>query len=45
MTNYLKTANGSNTAPATLDAATLLMYDNSYTAWADQNLCKQWKTT
>ena len=39
MVSYLKTANGSNTSPATLDAATLLsMYDNSYTGWSDANL-------
>ena len=39
MVSYLKTANGSNTAPATLDAITLLsMYDNSYTVWSDTNL-------
>ena len=37
--SYLKTANGSNTNPATLDANTLLaMYDNSYTGWSDTNL-------
>jgi len=37
--SYLKTANGSNTTPATLDANTLLaMYDNSYTGWSDTNL-------
>ena len=39
MVSYLKTANGSNTTPATLDANTLLaMYDNSYTGWSDTNL-------
>ena len=39
MVSYLKTANGSNTSPATLDANTLLaMYDNSYTGWSDTNL-------
>jgi len=39
MVSYLKSANGSNATPATLDAATLLaMYDNSYTGWSDQNL-------
>ena len=39
MVSYLKSANGSNTTPATLDAATLLaMYDNSYTGWSDTNL-------
>ncbi len=39
MVSYLKTANGSNTNPATLDANTLLaMYDNSYTGWSDTNL-------
>ena len=44
MTSYLKTANGSNTSPATLDAATLLsMYDNSYTGWGDQNLVNNGK--
>ena len=44
MTSYLKSANGSNTSPATLDAATLLsMYDNSYTAWSDQNLVNNGK--
>ena len=37
--SYLKTANGSNPNPATLDAATLLaMYDNSHTGWTDTNL-------
>ena len=39
MVSYLKTANGSNATPATLDASTLLaMYDNSYTSWSDTNL-------
>ena len=39
MVSYLKTANGSNPTPATLDAATLLaMYDNSYTGWSDTTL-------
>ena len=39
MVTYLKSANGSNTSPATLDASTLLaMYDNSYTGWTDQSL-------
>ena len=39
MVNYLKSANGSNATPATLDASTLLaMYDNSYTGWTDQSL-------
>tara|TARA_B110000037_G_scaffold66046_1_gene80511 strand:+ start:348 stop:1520 length:1173 start_codon:yes stop_codon:yes gene_type:complete len=39
MVTYLKTANGSNPSPATLNASTLLsMYDNSYTSWADTNL-------
>ena len=39
MVTYLKSANGSNPTPATLDAATLLsMYDNSYTGWSDTNL-------
>ena len=39
MVTYLKSANGSNATPATLDASTLLaMYDNSYTGWADQSL-------
>ena len=39
MVSYLKTANGSNPNPATLDADTLLsMYDNSYTGWSDTNL-------
>ena len=39
MVTYLKSANGSNPNPATLDAATLLsMYDNSYTGWSDTNL-------
>ncbi|MBT02976.1 MAG: hypothetical protein CL836_02930 [Crocinitomicaceae bacterium] len=39
MVTYLKSANGSNATPATLDASTLLaMYDNSYTGWTDQSL-------
>ena len=39
MVTYLKSANGSNPTPATLDASTLLaMYDNSYTGWTDQSL-------
>ncbi|MEC7999426.1 MAG: DUF4856 domain-containing protein [Bacteroidota bacterium] len=39
MVTYLKSANGSNSSPATLDASTLLaMYDNSYTGWTDQSL-------
>ena len=39
MVSYLKSANGSNSNPATLDAATLLaMYDNSYTGWSDTSL-------
>ena len=39
MVSYLKSANGSNSNPATLDAATLLaMYDNSYTGWSDASL-------
>lgn len=39
MVTYLKSANGSNASPATLDAATLLsMYDNSYTGWDDAAL-------
>ena len=39
MVTYLKSANGSNATPATLDAATLLsMYDNSYTGWSDASL-------
>lgn len=37
--SYLKSANGSNSSPASLDAATLLaMYDNSYTGWSDTSL-------
>ncbi|MEJ6637343.1 MAG: DUF4856 domain-containing protein [Crocinitomicaceae bacterium] len=39
MTNYLKSANGINEVPATLDGPTLLsMYDNSYANWADNAL-------
>ena len=39
MVTYLKSANGSNATPATLDAATLIsMYDNSYTGWSDASL-------
>ena len=39
MTSYLKSANGSNSSPATLSASDLLaMYDNSYTGWSDQTL-------
>ncbi len=39
MVTYLKSANGSNATPATLDAATLIsMYDNSYTGWTDASL-------
>tara|TARA_Y100000385_G_C13079198_1_gene632991 strand:+ start:18 stop:1187 length:1170 start_codon:yes stop_codon:yes gene_type:complete len=39
MTSYLKTANGSNSSPASLSASDLLaMYDNSYTGWSDQTL-------
>jgi hypothetical protein len=39
MVTYLKSANGSNPTPSTLDATTLLsMYDNSYTGWSDTNL-------
>jgi hypothetical protein len=39
MVSYLKSANGSNATPATLDAATLIsMYDNSYTGWSDASL-------
>ena len=39
MVTYLKSANGSKSSPATLDASTLLaMYDNSYTGWTDQSL-------
>ena len=44
MVTYLKSANGSNTSPATLDASTLLsMYDNSYTGWTDQSLANNGK--
>ena len=44
MVSYLKTANGSNANPASLDAATLLaMYDNSYTGWTDQSLVNNGK--
>jgi hypothetical protein len=44
MTSYLKSANGSNAAPATLSGSDLLaMYDNSYTSWADQNLVNNGK--
>ena len=39
MVTYLKSANGSNSNPTTLDAATLLaMYDNSYSGWSDTSL-------
>ena len=39
MVTYLKSANGSNSSPATLDASTLLaMYDNSYTGWNNNSL-------
>ena len=39
MTNYLKSANGINEVPATLDGPTLLsMYDNSYANWAGNAL-------
>jgi hypothetical protein len=44
MVSYLKSANGSNTAPATLDAATLLsMYNNSYTGWTDASIVNNGK--
>jgi hypothetical protein len=44
MVTYLKSANGSNATPATLDAATLLsMYDNSYTGWSDASLVNNGK--
>ena len=39
MVTYLKSANGSNSSPATLDASTLIaMYDNSYTGWNNNSL-------
>ena len=44
MVSYLKSANGSNAAPVTLDATTLLsMYDNSYTGWSDTSLVNNGK--
>ncbi|MDG2343295.1 MAG: DUF4856 domain-containing protein [Flavobacteriales bacterium] len=44
MVTYLKSANGSNATPASLDAATLLsMYDNSYTGWSDTSLVENGK--
>jgi hypothetical protein len=44
MVTYLKSANGSNATPATLDAATLLsMYDNSYAGWSDASLVNNGK--